>query len=352
MTTREIMEELRHWSGPEIRIMEVCGTHTAAIMQGGIRSLLPKSITLVSGPGCPVCITPAAYVDKAVELALKEDCRVYSFGDMLKVKGTSMSLSDAKAEGAHVRFIYSPFDLLEIAEKDPGHLHVFAAVGFETTAPVYAVLVTKAMEMGLRNLKILTSLHTVLPALELILGSGEPIAAFIAPGHVSAIIGSDAYHPLAQKYNRPFAVAGFSPEHILLAIFELAHAVRNGQHGVCNLYPGVVRPEGNRKALALIDTVFASGPSAWRGIGIIPDSGLYLGERYSGYDAGSRELPPDPPVNAACRCTDVILGRMHPDGCPLFGTACTPQDAQGPCMVSGEGACGIWHRFRGDVKAD
>ncbi len=350
MTTQDIIDDLRHWSGPEIRIMEVCGTHTAAIMQGGIRSLLPKGITLISGPGCPVCITPAAYIDKAVEMAMRADCIVYTFGDMMKVKGTSQSLSDAKSEGGHVRFVYSPLDLLEIAEKDPDHIHVFAAVGFETTAPVYAVLVKNAMETGLQNLKLLTSLRTVLPALELILGSGEPIGAFIAPGHVSAIIGSNAYLSLANRYGRPFAVAGFSPEHILLAIRQLVHAVRDGHHGVFNLYPGVVRQEGNQKALALLGTVFEPGPSAWRGIGVIPDSGLFLREPFSRFDAGSRELGTDPPADTACRCADVILGRIQPTGCPLFGTACTPQDARGPCMVSGEGACGIWHRFRGYMQ--
>ena len=349
MTMREIIGEFRHWDGPDIRIMEVCGTHTAAILQGGIRSLLPKSIALLSGPGCPVCITPAAYIDKAVELAMRQDCRMYSFGDMLKVKGSTLSLDDAKAEGAHVRFLYSPLDLLEIAEKDPEHLHVFAAVGFETTAPVFAMLVKKAQEKGLENLRILTALRTILPALELILDSREPVDAFLAPGHVSAIIGSDAYLSLAQRYKRPFTVAGFSPEHILLAIRQLAHEVRDGRHDVCNLYPGAVHPDGNRKAQSLLENVFEPGPSVWRGIGVIPGSGLFLRASFAAFDAGSRGLDSDPPANPACRCTDVILGRIHPTGCPMFGTACTPQEAQGPCMVSDEGSCGLWYRFRGEI---
>lgn len=349
MTTREIIDDLRSWNGPDIRIMEVCGTHTAAIMQAGIRNLLPKGITLLSGPGCPVCVTPAAYIDKAVELAMRPDHLVYTFGDMLKVKGTGRSLADAKAEGAHVRFIYSPLDLLEFAVKDPDHIHVFAAVGFETTAPIYAILVKKAQEKGLKNLIILTALRTILPALDLILGSGEPIDAFIAPGHVSAIIGSNAYRPLAARYKRPFTITGFSPEHILLAIRQLAYAVKDGQHDVRNLYPGVVHADGNRKALSLMDDVFEIGPSVWRGLGVIPESGLFVREAYESYDAGSRGLDADPPANAVCRCTDVILGRIHPTDCPLFGTLCTPQDARGPCMVSDEGACGIWFRFRGEV---
>lgn len=347
MTTQEILADLRDWQGPDLRIMEVCGTHTAAIMQGGLRSLLPKGITLISGPGCPVCITPAAYVDKAVDLAMRLDWRLYTFGDMMKVKGTEKSLADAKADGGHVRFVYSPLELLELAEKEPQYTHVFAAVGFETTAPIYGMLVKKARDKGLVNLKILTALRTVLPALELILGSGEPIDAFLAPGHVSAIIGSDAYADLAARYNRPFTVAGFSPEHILYAVWQLAHAVRDGQHGVHNLYPGVVHHDGNRKALALMDEVFESGDSVWRGIGVIPDSGLFLREEYAAFDAGSRGLDADPAPNPACRCTDVILGRIHPTDCPMFGTVCTPSHALGPCMVSGEGACGIWHRFRG-----
>ncbi len=348
MTTKAILDDLREWTGPDLRIMEVCGTHTAAIMQSGLRSLLPTGITLISGPGCPVCITPAAYVDKAVELAMRPNYRLYAFGDMLKVKGTDKSLSDAKADGGHVRFVYSPLDLLGFAEKEPQFTHVFAAVGFETTAPIYGMLVKKAYEKGLPNLEILTALRTILPALELILESGDPIDAFLAPGHVSAIIGSAGYSDLAQRYQRPFSVAGFSPEHILYAIWQLAHAVRNGRHDVCNLYPGVVHQEGNLKALALLDDVFESGPSAWRGIGILPGSGLFLRNKYAAFDAGSHGLDADPPPNPACRCTDVILGRIHPTACPLFGTICTPGCAQGPCMVSAEGACGIWHRFRGE----
>ncbi len=361
MTLQEALADLARYDGPEIRIMEVCGTHTAAIMQGGLRSLLPKGVTLISGPGCPVCITPGAYIDRAVGLAFQPGHRVYAFGDMLKVRGTTHSLADTKAEGADIRFLYAPLELLERARQEPHITHVFAAVGFETTAPVYAMLVKKARGLGITNLKLLTAVRTVPPALELILSTGEPIDAFIAPGHVSAIIGSDAYTGLSARYGKPFTVAGFTPEHIVLAVWHLVRAVRDmrrqsaaptdqlpaGDAHVANLYPGVVRHEGNPKAIALLAEVFEPGESAWRGIGVIPGSGLFLRPEYAAWDAGSRDLDADPPANAACRCTDVILGRIQPPDCPMFGTACTPSDAQGPCMVSAEGACGIWYRFRG-----
>ena len=360
MTLQETIADLARYDGPEIRIMEVCGTHTAAIMQGGLRSLLPKGITLISGPGCPVCVTPGAYIDRAVALAFQPGHRVYAFGDMLKVRGTTHSLADAKAEGADIRFIYAPLELLEQARREPHITHVFAAVGFETTAPVYAMLVSKAREQDIMNLKLLTAIRTVPPALELILSSGEPIDAFIAPGHVSAVIGSDAYLSLSARYGKPFTVAGFSPEHIVLAVWQLVREVQavrrqmgasrqpGGAH-VANLYPGVVRHEGNPKAIALLGEVFEQGDAAWRGIGVIPASGLFLGPAYAAWAAGSRGLDADPPANAACRCTDVILGRIQPPDCPMFGTVCTPSDAQGPCMVSAEGACGIWFRFQGST---
>lgn len=352
MTLQDILADLARYEGPEIRIMEVCGTHTAAIMQGGLRSLLPRGITLISGPGCPVCITPGAYIDQAVALAFQSRHRVYAFGDMLKVRGTESSLADAKAEGADIRFVYAPLELLEQARREPDIIHVFAAVGFETTAPLYAMMVQKAHAQGIRNLKLLTAIRTVPPALELILSSGEPIDAFIAPGHVSAVIGSDAYLALSTRFKKPFTVAGFTPEHILMAIWQLvrevagSHPASDNVH-VTNLYPGVVRHEGNPKALALLEEILEPGDSAWRGIGMIPGSGLFLRPEYAEWDAGSRGLDADPPAHAACRCTDVILGRIQPSDCPMFGTVCTPSDAQGPCMVSAEGACGIWYRFRG-----
>ncbi len=351
MQIDQVLHALKTYEGPEIRIMEVCGTHTVAIMQGGLRSLLSDRITLVSGPGCPVCVTACAYIDRCIALAMTPGVKLYSFGDMMKIKGSTKSLSEAKASGAQVSFVYSPFDVLTAAEKEPDTMHVFAAVGFETTVPIYALLLQQAAEKGLKNIQLLTAIKTILPALETILsgtendGTEKPIHGFIAPGHVSAIIGKNAYLDLARRYHRPFTVAGFSPEHIVAAVYQLLQQINSGRADVTNLYTGVVAENGNAKAQKAMSEVFEPGDALWRGIGTITNSSLYLNRTYAAYDAGSQNLGDEPSESALCRCRDVILGNIHPIDCPLFGTACTPAHAQGACMVSGEGACGIWYRF-------
>ncbi len=336
---------LRHYDGPVLKIMEICGTHTAAIFKSGIRSLLSPKIKLISGPGCPVCVTPAAFIDRCVGYAQKENHVLLTFGDMVKVPGSSGSLATAKGEGARVELMYSPLEAVEKARAHPHLTYVVAAVGFETTAPAYGLALEEAVAGGVKNLKFVTALKTVPPALDWICRHETGIDGFLCPGHVSVIIGSDAYRPLSAAFQRPFAVAGFEPEHILAALYDLVRRLEGGRKaGVHNLYGNAVKAKGNAKALALLERCFVPGAAMWRGLGMIPGSGLYLKEAYAAYDGGGRGLDSDVALPAACRCDDVITGRIEPGDCPLFGGGCTPSSPHGPCMVSAEGACGIWYR--------
>jgi len=322
--------------------MEVCGTHTSAIFKNGIRALLSDGIKLVSGPGCPVCVTPPDAIDALAALA--REGQVLSFGDMFRVPGSSFSLAEARAQGAALRLMYSPFEVIALAKEQPETRFVVAAVGFETTAPVYAALLDVLAAEGLRNVRLYTALKTMPEALEYICAN-EEVDAFLCPGHVSAVIGSAAYEGLCEKYKKPFVIAGFEAEHILAAVYEIAHQIENRQYAVRNLYPSVVSREGQQKALALLDKYFKKTDSFWRGIGVIENSGLIIKDEYARFSANedfravvTEEKAPPP----GCRCADVMLGRINPDECPLFGTACTPQHPVGACMVSSEGGCGIW----------
>jgi hydrogenase expression/formation protein HypD len=363
----QIIKNLKEYDGPSVKIMEVCGTHTASIFKSGIRSLISPRIGLISGPGCPVCVTPAAYIDRCVEYAMMENHVLATFGDMMKVPGRSGSLSQAKGDGARVELMYSPVEVVEKAKRNPGLTYVIAGVGFETTAPAYALAMEEAVRQGMKNICLLTALKTVMPALQWICENEDGIDGFLCPGHVSVIIGSDAYRQLAERYHKPFAVAGFEPEHILAGIYDIVkqldrdyairqkHAGLNEKNGITgadgkqpatvhNLYKNAVKAEGNKKAQEIISRYFEPGAAMWRGLGMIPDSGLYLRPEYAAYDAGSKGLDQDIELPEACRCGDVITGRINPDECPMFGTSCSPMDPYGPCMVSAEGACGIWHR--------
>lgn len=348
MNLETIIKEISEYRGADLKIMEVCGTHTASIFKNGIKSFLPPSIKLISGPGCPVCVTPGSYIDKAIEWARKQDCTLLTFGDMMKVPGSQQSLSEAKAEGANVEIMYSPQEVIKKATGNPARTYVIACVGFETTVPVYSLLLDQLEERHITNVRLLTALRQVMPALEFICATDSEINAFLAPGHASTILGSNAYLPLAVKYKKPFTVAGFEAEHVLIAIYDLLRQLQKNKYEVHNMYPSVVRPEGNTAAMKHIAKYFVSGPAYWRGIGEIKDSGLYLRESYLRYDAGSFGLTDEGDRQASkCRCGEVILGKINPDECPLFGKACTPVKAKGPCMVSTEGTCGIWYRFAG-----
>jgi hydrogenase expression/formation protein HypD len=335
---------LKNYDGPHISIMEVCGTHTAAIFKSGLRSLLSPKIRLISGPGCPVCVTPAAYIDRCVELAKAERSVVMSFGDMLKVPGTRGSLASARGEGGRVEMMYSPLEAVTRAKRQPDILHIIAAVGFETTIPAYALALEEALSQGVENIRFVTSLKSVLPALEWVSRNGGA-DGFICPGHVSVITGADVYARLAEKYERPFVVAGFEGEHIVAAVCAIARALSSGRRAVVkNLYPSAVSAEGNAKARALIAKYFKCGPAFWRGLGAIPDSGFCLREEYARFDGGGSGLGDGDELPPGCRCGDVITGRIDPGECPAFGDACLPENPLGPCMASAEGACGIWYR--------
>ena len=345
MDIKQIIDYLQSYDGRPVKLMEVCGTHTAAIFKSGIRSLISDKIKLISGPGCPVCVTPTAYIDKCIEYASKENHVLLTFGDMMKVPGSRGSLSEAKGNGnVNINIMYSPFEALEKAAENPHITYVVAAVGFETTAPAYAMMVKAAKEKGISNIKLVTALKTAIPALEWICENQEDVDGFICPGHVSVITGSNVYIPLAEIYRKPFVVAGFEAEHILAAIYRIMKQLEIGENAAENLYRNAVKEDGNRKAVDVINDVFEEGPAMWRGLGVIEDSGLYLNDEFSGYDGGSRALYEDMELPAECRCGDVIVGRINPDQCPMFGKKCSPMDPFGPCMVSSEGSCGIWYR--------
>lgn len=345
MEIREVIDYLKSYNGPQLKIMEVCGTHTASIFKAGIRSLISDKIKLISGPGCPVCVTPTAFIDKCIEYASMDGYELMTFGDMMKVPGSSDSLSEAKGRGAaNIHLMYSPFEALKKAQQHPEKTFVIAAVGFETTAPAYALMLKEAKQKGIRNIRLVTALKTAIPALHWICQNQEDIDGFICPGHVSVITGSTVYDELAAEYGKPFVVTGFEAEHILASLYRIVKQIESGKGQTENLYRNAVKADGNAKALQVMDEVYDKGPAMWRGLGVIEESGLYLSEEYAEYDGGSRDLFADMELPAGCSCSDVIVGKVNPDECAMFGKLCTPMKPFGPCMVSSEGACGIWYR--------
>ncbi|HIR35151.1 MAG TPA: hydrogenase formation protein HypD [Candidatus Faecimorpha stercoravium] len=332
-----VLSRLVQYDGAPIRLMEVCGTQTAEISRHGIRHLLPPGIQMISGPGCPVCVTVTAYVDRLVWLSRQENTTVVSFGDLFRVPGSRESLSEAKASGGHAVMVYAPSQMLTMARQQPDHQFVFAAVGFETTAPIYAGMIRRAKEEGLQNLKFLTSLKTMPAALRWICDHEPDIHGFLAPGHVCAVTGIQDYEQIAKEYGIPFVVSGFSAQELLAAIYALVCLQGKGE--LRNFYPSVVRPEGNPMAQSAVQEVFEPCGAAWRGIGRIEGSGLRLREEYREFDALSDGLDEDVGKNQHCQCARVLLGEILPTECPLFGTACTPATPQGACMVSAEGSC-------------
>ncbi len=339
-----IVDEIKAYDGPPLRFMEICGTHTYSILKYGIGDILPPNISLVSGPGCPVCVTPAGFVDYAAQLSLRKNSVLCTFGDMVRVPGHTTSLAKARASGGAVQIMYAPMDVIGWAENAPGMTFYIAAVGFETTLPIYALLLKEITVRKLRNIRFLTAMKALLPALYWICEKEPRMSGFIGPGHVSTIIGTAAYEPLRRKYGVPLAVAGFGFEHILAAIYDLMTQCRLGTHAVKNLYPNAVSHEGNAQANALIAEYFIKKPSLWRGLGQLDASGYFLAPSYEGFDAGDWMENTAAPEPSGCLCGSVIIGRASPPECALFGSACTPQEPVGPCMVSGEGACGIWYR--------
>ena len=333
---KAIAKALNEYDGEPVRIMEVCGTHTAAISENGIPSMLSDKIQLISGPGCPVCVTVTAVIDRLVELSLQDKTTVLTFGDLIRVKGTTKSLADARAEGAHVKMVYSPMESITLAAKEPETTFVFAAIGFETTTPVYATVLEEAINRDIHNLKLLTSLKTMPEVIRWVVKNGGGIDGFIAPGHVAAITGSNLFKELSEELNIPFVVSGFNGPQLLMTIYALCSM--KGSAGFRNMYKEVVVPEGNLKAKELVDKYFMQSDASWRGMGKIPASGMILKPEFSVYDAGSYGLDEDN-MPKGCSCASVLTGKVRPNECPLFGKSCTPDNAHGACMVSTEGSC-------------
>lgn len=333
--------------GRSYTFMEVCGTHTMNIARYGIKKMLPDGIRLISGPGCPVCVTPQEYVDRALALARLDDVTVVTFGDMMRVPGTSASLTDAKAEGAGVRVVYSPNDALDYAAEERERRFIFLGVGFETTAPTVGRALLRAKERNLTNFFVLTA-HKLIPPAMAVLCESEDLAldGFICPAHVSAIIGSDAYTPLVERYNVACAVAGFEPLDILRGIWLLVEQVNAGAPRVDNEYSRVVKPEGNKKALAVLEEVFEPEDTEWRGLGTLPRSGLRLRGDFAEFDAYALECEVEETrVDRRCICGRVLAGAAEPTDCSLFGRECDPEHPVGACMVSSEGTCAASYKY-------
>jgi len=338
------------YPGGTVKIMEVCGTHTMAIARYGLRGLMPEGLNLLSGPGCPVCVTPTSIINAALELSRMPGVVVATFGDMMRVPGSDKTLEIRKAGGADIRVLYSAYDLLEMAEKERHREFVFISVGFETTTPGIALSILEAARRGIKNLFFLPANRVIIPALDALCRSGETnIDGFLCPGHVSVIIGAEAYSSIADRYHIPCVVGGFEPVDILMAVYEIIRRISRNEAGVVNAYKRAVEAQGNLKALRVMDQVFRVVDAEWRGLGTIPDSGLALREEYICLDALSHfelELPPVPEPKG-CRCGDVLKGVIIPPECALFAKKCTPETPVGACMVSSEGSCAAYYKYEG-----
>ncbi|MFW6081552.1 MAG: hydrogenase formation protein HypD [Desulfosalsimonas sp.] len=345
---RSIAARISGISKSRLRIMEVCGTHTVSVFKNGIRSFLPENISLVSGPGCPVCVTCQGEIDAAVDLAGRRDTIVATFGDMMRVPGTNSSLQQERAAGNDVRMVYSASDAVEIAIRNPDRNVVFLGVGFETTAPTVAAAVLAACRGGVGNFSVLCMHKLVPPALGALMRTGDAdVDAFLLPGHVSVIIGTRAYEGFFSCHRIPCAVAGFEPADILQGVLRLAEMKETGSPALENCYGRAVTRQGNPAARKVMDTVFEPCDAEWRGLGLIEKSGLRFRKEYSHLDAAkSFTLPASGGgMPQGCACGDILTGKKAPFECPLYGTSCTPSDPVGPCMVSSEGACAAHFRY-------
>ncbi len=345
---RSLIQQIHRLSSKPARLMEFCGGHTAAIYRNGLRQLLPTTVEMLSGPGCPICVTPNADLDKAIFLAHVPGVILTTFGDLIRVPGSRSSLQQAKAEGADVRVVYSTTDAALIARDNPDRSVVFAGIGFETTAPTVAASVLQAQQEGLKNYFVL-SLHKLTPpVIRALLGSSEVnLDGIVCPGHVSTIIGSEPYKPIVRDFQIACVISGFEPLDIVQGVYMLVAQIEEGQPEIEIAYRRAVRPEGNREALALMEQVFRVGPGVWRGLGEVASSGLKLRAEYSDFDAEFRfEVAPDPPLeHQCCLCGDILRGLRVPTDCQLFSNACTPDHPIGPCMVSAEGSCSAVYLF-------
>ena len=349
--SRQLIEKIKSISKKDVRLMEVCGTHTVSIFRSGIRSVLPQTISLLSGPGCPVCVTDQAEVDAFIELARVDDVIITTFGDLMRVPGTKSSLQKESAGGRDIRVVYSTFDALEIARKNPAKKVIFLGVGFETTAPTIAAAILSAAQEGVKNFSVISAHKLVPPALQTLMASADVrIDGFILPGHVSVIIGLNAYRPFFDQYQIPCVVAGFEPIDILQAISMLVEMLESGNPALDNAYPRAVTLEGNTKAQQILDEIFEPADTAWRGIGVISQSGLKIREKYAAHDAQKLfdVQVPDAETPKGCACGEILIGTKTPPECALYKKACTPMDPVGPCMVSTEGTCAAYYKYHSE----
>lgn len=345
---RAIAEKIRDSSeGRRLKFMEVCGTHTMAITRFGIRSLLPENIRLISGPGCPVCVTPNAYVDHAIAIGRLPDTIITTFGDMMRVPGSSSSLEKEKSNGGDIRIVYSPLDALEIARSNPDKEIIFLSVGFETTTPATASCILMAKSEGLKNISFLTANKVVPPALTALLSGKLNLHGFLLPGHVSTIIGGKAYEPIVEKYRIPCSVAGFEPTDILTSILYLTEQNISGTPKLEIDYKRAVNRDGNLKAWGIVNEVFEQCDAEWRGIGTIPASGLRLKECFTAFNAAKKfdVVAERTRTEDSCICGTILQGLADPNDCPLYGKKCTPEMPVGACMVSSEGTCAAHYKY-------
>ena len=343
-----LVDQIRKTSHKPIKLMEVCGTHTVTIFRNGIRELLPHHITLVSGPGCPVCVTSIEGIDRAIALAQKKETIIATFGDLLRVPGSETSLLRQRGEGADIRVVYSAYDALHLAQQNRDRQVAFLGVGFETTAPTIAAVIQRAKEARIGNFTVLSMHKVIPPALKALVQSPElKIDGFICPGHVSTIIGTEPYMPIAHDFHVPCVVTGFEPLDVLQAIGLLVLQIEHGESKVEIQYRRAVSPGGNPRARAVLEEVFEPSDSTWRGLGLLPKSGLNVVPPYSDFDAERRfDISPvkgrEPP---GCLCGDILRGLKEPPDCSLFREVCTPDNPVGACMVSSEGTCAAYYKY-------
>lgn len=350
LSNTEILEKIAALPLGKVKIMEVCGTHTMSIAKSGLRAALPENIELLSGPGCPVCVTPTEMIDAILALAKRENVIIATYGDMLRVPGSKKgeSLATAKAYGAKVEVVYSPVDAVRLAEENLACEVVFLGVGFETTAPGTAAAIMEASEKDVKNFSVLSMLKTVEPALRALIADPDfSVSGFLCPGHVASIIGANAFSFLAEEFSLPCVVGGFEPREILVAVYKLLLQLAEGKPHIENAYPTAVRDGGNPIAMKMTERVFEPKESLWRGLSLIPESGLSIKEEFAEFDA-EKKFKIEYTANSAatpCRCGDVICGKISPRTCPMFGKNCTPENPVGPCMVSSEGACAAAYKY-------
>ncbi len=348
---KSLIKNIKDISTKDVRFMEVCGTHTMSIFRSGMRSVLPQNIGLISGPGCPVCVTSQGEIDAYVETARLSNVIATTFGDLIRVPGASSSLQNVRSEGGDVRIVYSAFDSLEIAKNNPDKEVVFFGVGFETTAPTIAATILFAKEKGLKNFSVISSHKIVPPALETIVATpGLKVDGFLLPGHVSLVIGENAYKPFFEEYNIPCVISGFEPVDILKGVHLLVDMIEKGKPELVNAYGRAVTPGGNPKAREAIDQVFRIEDTVWRGLGTLKMSGLKIRDEFSNFDAekklGIKVL--DTPEPKGCGCGEILTGLKIPPECALYKKACTPSKPIGPCMVSSEGTCAAYYKYHED----